>query len=255
MTVHLDAEELASASVELRPYCDTPSACIAKTPGKHCPRCVCRTPERKAAHSAGLRKGLADNPERLRQKQELCRKLAADPAIQAKKAPLIKATFSDPVVQHRHRKACILAAARRLEDPIEAAKLRQIGHDHGKANFRLAYAPEIVRKRAQLMSDRLLAWCPVEFRAMNQKLKRQGHRLPARQQIIADRVDELRFAHLDHELAASHLRRLAPVARCSEAGQADAVGTHWRYGSQVMSRVEMIRLALRKGATMESLAS
>jgi hypothetical protein len=254
MTVHLDAEELASASVELRPYCDTPSACIAKTPGKYCPRCVCRTPERKAALAEGLRRGLAENPDRLLRKQELCRKLAADPAVQAKKVPLIKAAYADPAVQHRHRKACILAAARRLADPIKGEKLRRLGHEFGKLNFRLAYTPEVVRKRAQLMSDRLLAWCPVDFRPMNQKLKRQGHLLPARQQIIADRVDELRFAHLDHELAASHLRRLAPIARCNEAGQADSVGTHWRYGSQVMSRVEMVRMALRKGATMESLS-
>jgi hypothetical protein len=237
----------AAAGNYLRPHCLARAACVAKTPGKHCVRCAAKTPERRAALSAGLRKGLEANPDRLRAKQDLCRRLAADPVLCAKKTALAKATLSDPERKARHRRSCARGAARRLADPVKGAALRQLGHDFGKPNLRLAYSPEAIAKRGKRISDRLMAWCPQEFRLLNGQLKRQGHLLPARKQIIAERADEIRFAPIDTEAAASHLRKFAPVTRCNATGAQDAVGTHWRYGSQVMTRVEFARLAIRKG--------
>lgn len=60
---------------------------------------------------------------------------------------------------------------------------------------------------------------------------------------------------LNAYLAAAHVRRLAPVLRCSQDGTLDPAGSYWRYGPQVLDRVGLIRLAIRKGAKPEALAA
>jgi len=51
----------------------------------------------------------------------------------------------------------------------------------------------------------------------------------------------------DVELAADHLRKCAPVYRCTETGMANQGGKHWRYGSLILSDDQIIEKAKGKG--------
>lgn len=49
------------------------------------------------------------------------------------------------------------------------------------------------------------------------------------------------------DMAARHLRRDGPVYRCDEKGEANPKGKCWRYGNIVLTEVELLAKAERKG--------
>ena len=63
-----------------------------------------------------------------------------------------------------------------------------------------------------------------------------------------DRAPQIRGRVQGHaDLAAQHLQKYAPVFRCQSDGAPTVRGSHWRYGSVVLTEAEMIARAERKG--------
>ena len=63
-----------------------------------------------------------------------------------------------------------------------------------------------------------------------------------------DRAPQIRGRVQGHaDLAAQHLQKYAPVFRCQADGTPTVKGSHWRYGSVVLTEAEMIARAERKG--------
>lgn len=135
-----------------------------------------------------------------------------------------------------------------MQDPAVVERLRLAGHQYGAQNLRKPQSAESRAQAGRAIQRVHLAWCPEEFWPLNATLKRQGHRLPARQQIIAERVAARERLTMDVTAAANFLQRIAPVHRCSADGAAVQIGaTHWRYGARVLDRDAVLVLALSKG--------
>ncbi len=197
-----------------RSHCQQPDACKAKS-HRHCRACSLAT-------------------------------LRTDPAWEARRCTRLAEANRDP--EHC---AAISAGIRRVNrqragDPAWRELKRRQG-EHGAKNFWRCNTAEAREKAAKAIRAAHLAWCPEEFWPLNQKLKRQQVRLPERKAIIGKLIAEKSLANYDHEAAAFYLRRLTSVMRCDVAGRLDPAGTHWRYGSRVLERVEVVQLALSKG--------
>lgn len=67
-------------------------------------------------------------------------------------------------------------------------------------------------------------------------------------QFAPDRAPQIRGrCQGQADMAAQHLQRFAPVFRCSPDGAADPKGTHFRYGSSILTEAELFARAERKG--------
>ena len=137
----------------VRPHCQKPKACHAKTPGKHCYSCASNNPEAKARRSAS-----------------------------------ISAAQRNPEVKARHRAACKAAALRRMADPVQAERLRHLGRTVGVANLIRAATPQILEERGSAIRAAHLAWCPERYWELNAKLKANGYRLNERKMMIGAEV-------------------------------------------------------------------
>lgn len=158
MTVHMDADSLASASVDLRPHCQSRSACKAKTPGKHCTPCMLVSPDRIARISATRRaQGAARMAEFMAQTKQCencgatfhptkqakmhrkawdarryCGRACAGPSvmrspeIKAKHRHAVKALFDDPEYRARHAASAAINAlkASKAANPKKSAETR-----------------------------------------------------------------------------------------------------------------------------------
>jgi hypothetical protein len=75
------------------------------------------------------------------------------------------------------------AAKRRCECPEELERMRSI-----MRNVRALVTPEIRAKAAASMIETKMHWCPVEHRALNRRLRREGYGIADRKVMIADLV-------------------------------------------------------------------
>lgn len=149
----------------------------------YCKHCVGKSPETRARKSAGVRKMLANNPGELERRRNQARSLAADPENVAQKTVIMRATFALPEVRAKHSRIAQATADRRRQDPATVAGWSRWGREHG-SRIGHAITPEIAAK----ISNAHLAWCPVEYRDLNAKLKANGYRLPERKAMIAETV-------------------------------------------------------------------
>lgn len=165
-----------------------------------------------------------------------------DPELSAKRMAAIAATFAKPETKVRQRNAACAAYARGMRDPVYRAKRSASGRKAGDANFLAGQTPEARAKAGATNRARLLAWCPPELWDLNQTLKRKGHRLEARKEIIASKI----LAPIAPD-AAQYLRRISPITQCTEAGRPSSLGRFWLYAGKLRSASEVVRLAEVKG--------
>lgn len=228
-----------------RPHCQAPDTCRARTQ-KHCITCTAQIPEVRERRAAAVRAANA-KPEVRARKRAAAQRIAADPEITARKSAVMRASHQRADVKARHKRGCQRAAIARLQDPDARRRMQENGHAHGTANLLLANRPDVIARRGAAIRAAHLAWCPEEYWPLNQRLKRQKVRLPERKAIITRKIEEKAFAGHDHNLAADYLRRFSAVYRCAVDGRIDPVGTHWRYGTRVIERIDVVRLAIEKG--------
>ena len=237
----------AVAPAIARPHCRAPDACQAKGRGRHCIPCAANAPDCVAKKSASLRAAFAEGTQGLANLRAGAKRCATDPEIKARRIANLATLRVDPAMQARHRDGCRRGAAKRLADPVKAVALREIASALGRANLGGMKTAKARAKVSASMRERWIRGCPPSHRARNDELRRKRVPLAERKSIIAREVELQRLSRLDHEVAAAHLRRLAPTVRCDERGRLDPVGSHWRYGTAVKTRLELIQLALAKG--------
>ena len=231
-----------------RPHCLEPGNCTAKKPTTHCVRCTVARPDIQAKRIASIRLAFT-KPDVIARKRAAAQRVSADPEVIARRTIAMTAAHQRPDVKARHKRGCLRAAIRRCADPAAAERMREMGRTVGIANLRKAQSGEVRARAANSIRAAHLAWCPEEYWPLNAKLKAQKVLLPERKAIIAAKVAERADAHHDHTQAADFLRRFSAVYRCSADGRIDPVGTHWRYGTRVLERLEIVRLAVAKGWT------
>lgn len=162
-----------------RPHCLNVGACTAKTKGKHCPSCACKSPEQRANRCAAAQRVLAD-PVKLARKQAAARAVSSNPEIIAQRSEMTKRMMADPKIKARHSAGCARGAARRMEDPEQRAILVNLGKTIGRINLQAGQSAETRKK----VRAHYLAWCPEEQWDFNRTLKRKGIPLEERKAII-----------------------------------------------------------------------
>lgn len=140
----------------------------------------------------------------------------------------------------------ILAIAAELrKTPEHQAMLKRIGHQNVKA----MHTPEVLarslpkrREGARRRSERIMAWCPQEYRAEYVRLRQSGHRnaASAKKTILAriesDRIEHALRWRIDD--AVHYLRRYTHVTP-KDGG--------FQYGTAFLSREELISRAMFRG--------
>ena len=130
--------------------------------------------------------------------------VSADREIVARRNAKTIATRRTPEVRARHSAACRVAAQRRLQNPVELARLQELG-TRGALNFWRALPPEQQATARQAIRRAMLAWCPEEHWALNAALKRKSIPLAERTRIILElvpgTVEHARVQIKNHETA------------------------------------------------------
>ena len=205
-----------------RLHCLHPDACTAAKPTTHCRSCA-----------------LAN--------------LNSDPAIAAKRNAAILARAADPVKRAVMVKTVAANNARaRAEKPEFDAWIRERGR-----HLRLTVlgTPEVKAKlhasrerRGKARTETIMGWCPPAYRDMYRRLTRshKSNAEIARAAVLA-KIEADNRARLSPFEAADYLRKYAPVMRCDEAGKLSSIGSHFRYGTVVRTRDDVVRIALDRG--------
>jgi hypothetical protein len=177
----------------------------------------------------------------------------SDPVIAETRRAAIRAKFQDPA----HRARAVACAIRNGQKAATNPEHRAWLIEHGREQYRRylntpetrakldAARPAAARKR----SETRMAWCPPELRE-EYRYWAVSRRKPAAEAraIIEKKIAEtnaMRSGQLP--FAVDYLRRLAPIGRCDANGKADPVGTHYRYGSSVLTVAEVMQRAKTKG--------
>ena len=115
------------------------------------------------------------------------RRLNNDPEIRARRRASVMKAFEDPVVRERQREGARRSKKDKMaRDPAYAARLQEQGRAlrlH-PSNISAEARAEAGRK----ISARALAWCPLEYRALNDQLRAKGFRLAERKAAILAEV-------------------------------------------------------------------
>lgn len=196
-----------------RPHCLQRRACVAKTPGKHCPRCTNASPACRAAKSAAIKRKLSEDPAFRAQRLEQLAARRLDPASEARRVAGVRQAHADPAVKRRHHAGCVAATARRMADPAYRAELVRLGREYGVANLHLGQSRAARDKAGVAVRAVHLSWCPPEYWGLNQVMKRKAIPLEERKRIIAEEIDRT-------SPAAEGRRIVAQVRRESEAREA-----------------------------------
>lgn len=185
-----------------------------------------------------------------------------DPAFRERRIAGIRRKHREDPVWH----AAQVARARRMGqiaalDP----ELRARRSERGKRIYReVLCRPDIMAKNlaarkacGPAMTEYHLGWCPPEYRDDYRHLMRaKKMRAVDARAIIETRVADTNAVRSGLlSFAVDYLRRLAPIGRCDPDGKPDAVGTHYRYGSGVLSSGKVIERAKLKGWNPERLAA
>lgn len=105
-----------------------------------------------------------------------------------------------PEYQAIHRAATKRGAANRIANPEELARLRAAM----LAIREKAAIPENMAKANASRDKTVMGWCPKEYRAMNERLRRNGHPLAERKAIITQAAEK---AERDRRAAMSPFER------------------------------------------------
>lgn len=222
-------------------------------------------------------KAMARDPEIRRHQREGIRRKMADPAYYAEHVARCIANGKKLTPEQRERRrehgrsraSALIAAAARLTPEDHARKgrkrsdtvlawcppqWRDIYRDLKKRGRRAAIAKAIVldmiagrpvapkwaHQKAQL------AWCLDRWRSRYNSL-RSGHGAAEAKRRVLSEIDTIKLKTADPLIAADFVRKISPINRCDERGAFKIGGDFWRYGSRVLSRTEVVALALRKG--------
>lgn len=139
-------------------------------------------------------KTCVDCPKQISARATRCKPCAialsnSNPELIAKRrAGLIRA-FENPEVRQRQREGARRSKLEKMaRDPAYRARLQNFGRTQGLVNIQLAQTPEARKAAGKTLSDRALAWCPVEHRALNYELRRKGLSLAERKAAILPEI-------------------------------------------------------------------
>lgn len=176
----------------MRPHCQHPEACRAKTLLKHCGPCQSATPETRAKRSASCKQYLIDNPAERERRSAQAKAIGKDVELIARRAAKVTEASRRPenrARQSAHRKAVL---ADRMQDPTFVEALRDAGHRIGRHNLLVGMSPELRAQANKKTQAVHLAWCPLQFWDLNRTLKRKGVKLDERKMMIAAEVERTR---------------------------------------------------------------
>lgn len=189
-------------------------------------------------------------------KKGLCRSCAAkrlnsDPAIVAKRQANIQRYYDTPGVREEHARRLARHMANMPAEEIERRR------EHGRRTARAVLARPDVRAKSNgreakriagiRRSATVLAWCPPEWRDRYRELCKRGRRAGVARRMVMTEIEAERLKSLDPNLAADFIRKTAAISRCDAGGGFAIAGSHWRYGSKILTRIEVVELAVRKG--------
>jgi hypothetical protein len=179
-----------------------------------------------------------------------------DPERRAKASATLRITFADPEIREKRAEATRRGIRRSLADPAMREKRQKAGREFGAKNIHHTRSAEVRAKAGRAISETKMAHIPPAYRAEYRHLIVKKHVLKRdATRIVLAKAERAKLAGLSPDLAANHLRRLTSVFRCDETGKIDPVGTHWRYGTRILERFDLIKLAIDKGADPERLVA
>jgi|GEM_PF-5416022 len=244
----------------MRPHCQKPDACAAKMPGKHCRVCVCKAPEVIARKTAAIRKRQAIFRAAHRAEIKTCIRCGetfspppnkTDTVAWAKRQFCGRACAGRGIMERQDVRSRQRAATReRFKDPEYRERHAAVARINGKKA--VTFSNRL--KGGATRTARAIGWIPLDLRKRYVRL-REAYGAARAKPIIRQIMEERRLATYDHALAADFLRKFCAVYRCDEAGRIDPVGSHWRYGTRVMERAGIVRLAIDKGCPAERLVA
>lgn len=156
----------------------------------------------------------------------LAKHLNGDPAIAARRKAAIQKRFARPEVMAAHIARLVERNANR--PPEEVEQLREHGRRRmaairsdpvimAKCDAARA-APDVRQKQGQALSDRMLPWCPREWRPLYRELRKVGTPVPdARRAVeaeiatVAARARRARAVPLTHEQQLERVRNGAQL--------------------------------------------
>lgn len=166
---------------------------------------------------------------------------AATPEFRAAVTAGNRRALQDPEFYARKCKIARRNAQKAALDPELRAKSRELA----LANLQKAFTPEAQQRRVEAIAaargkqtDKRLAWCPLEFRALHHR-NVQSKRMTAaesRRQIEAVIADHEALSVIDGAL--SHLRHYAPV---------EILENGYRYGNAILTPAEVVERAKLRG--------
>lgn len=169
-------------------------------------------------------------PETKQKRVESWRRLMQDPAAHAKMAALIQRNYAKAMVDPVKRAAAAERGAAIYRRFLATPEMRE------RLN-----GPEVNQRRGRTISEKRLAWCPAEFRALHHRnVHVKG--IPAAQsrQLIEElhkNREAARSGHLDSALF--WLNRIVPTKSLGD-------GT-FRFGGSILSASEVLETAKRRG--------
>lgn len=176
----------------MRPHCQNPQSCRAKTLLKHCGPCQSATPETRAKRSAACRQYLLDNPAERQRRSEQAVALGKDKDLLARRTAKVTEASRRPENRARQSARRKAVLAEKMQDPAFVEALREAGHRIGRHNLLVGMSPELRAQANEKTRAVHLAWCPPQFWDLNRTLKRKGVKLDERKVMIAAEVERAR---------------------------------------------------------------
>jgi hypothetical protein len=117
------------------------------------------------------------------------KRINADSVIAEKRRDRLAEVVQREGYKARHLAGAKRGGAKRAANPVQYAKLQEIGRTYGRKNLENGQMPEARAKAGAALRRQRLSWCPMELWPLNDELARKHIPLVERKAIIAEEVE------------------------------------------------------------------